>query len=562
MYGGLRGAVGLAMALIVLGDADLDDNIKHKICFHVNGIVLGTLFINGLAITPLYKALKIQSPQRAAHHKTLMKCLFSHADELIGHRIHVLHKHWLFSQCKLDIVMATVPSLGAELEHACETHHGRRKHILSSKQKVEDVMKTLLDGMKGLDLTEHTKAWDFKLKVPDIACNVFHCGSLAKQAHAEQILLLEMKEAEPEPILSSQSEPILNVEETDAGERSIPIPVLVEQPPRTPGGTTVKASLDASMSSAHTQDSQKSRITRRDSQGFKKFRATHIFKHKTGAGESPEAISGLFMELQQALLNGKRAAYKQMRECEALDKNSYDILMSSVDFQAEAVAGDLRFYSFLKKDLPEIYLLDQMGQMKLASKVGYVFIKRKLNQTDHHVLDTFFPKIHKRSRMMQWRQVERNVKVLLAYSEVLTQNIEEMTHLKEEIFRQDESAQKVTEGLLAMMQEMLTLCKEDLLCKIMTKNPTMFRIYEHILFARLIVVQQISILKELCEEGGITEDDLQHFLTHMTGPTMKTVCRFIPSLQQLTDAGEDVSGYSSPLDTLVWFVDRLTLEPH
>lgn len=163
---------------------------------------------------------------------------------------------------------------------------------------------------------------------------------------------------------------------------------------------------------------------------------------------------------------------------------------------------------------------------------------------------------------MQWRQVERNVKVLLAYSEVLTENIEEMQHLKTEVFRQDSSAQTVTEGVLALMQETLTLCKEDIMCKLMKKNPTMFRLYEHILFARLVVVQQISILKELCEEGAITEDDLEHFLRKMTGRTMKTVCRFVPSLEQLTQAGEDVSGYSKALDFVVWVVDKFTLEPH
>eukprot|EP01062_Namystynia_karyoxenos_P018534 TRINITY_DN16917_c0_g1_i1.p1 TRINITY_DN16917_c0_g1~~TRINITY_DN16917_c0_g1_i1.p1 ORF type:complete len:1444 (+),score=522.94 TRINITY_DN16917_c0_g1_i1:84-4334(+) len=47
-WGGLRGAVGLALALIIEGDDSVAyDTVRHKVMFHVAGIVVMTLCING-----------------------------------------------------------------------------------------------------------------------------------------------------------------------------------------------------------------------------------------------------------------------------------------------------------------------------------------------------------------------------------------------------------------------------------------------------------------------------------------------------------------------------------
>ena len=58
-YGGLRGAVGLCLALILDG---LDDEIlspkdKERLNFHMAGIALLTLLINGTTMRPLLQYL-------------------------------------------------------------------------------------------------------------------------------------------------------------------------------------------------------------------------------------------------------------------------------------------------------------------------------------------------------------------------------------------------------------------------------------------------------------------------------------------------------------------------
>ena len=57
-WGGLRGAVGLALALVVEHDPIIDPIIGSKILFHTAGIVLLTLVVNATTITRLLGALK------------------------------------------------------------------------------------------------------------------------------------------------------------------------------------------------------------------------------------------------------------------------------------------------------------------------------------------------------------------------------------------------------------------------------------------------------------------------------------------------------------------------
>ena len=46
---GLRGAVGLALALALVTDVAVARDLSHRILFHVSGLVLGTLVINGIS---------------------------------------------------------------------------------------------------------------------------------------------------------------------------------------------------------------------------------------------------------------------------------------------------------------------------------------------------------------------------------------------------------------------------------------------------------------------------------------------------------------------------------
>jgi len=57
IWGGLRGAVGLIMGLLVEHDQYIDPAVKQMIAFHTSGIVLLTLLINGSTVDSIYKRL-------------------------------------------------------------------------------------------------------------------------------------------------------------------------------------------------------------------------------------------------------------------------------------------------------------------------------------------------------------------------------------------------------------------------------------------------------------------------------------------------------------------------
>jgi len=75
-YGGLRGAVSLAMGLLVDLETDIPESIRDRILFHVAGIVLLTIAINGSTTGMLLKYLGLtdaRAPERRAFRGALRK---------------------------------------------------------------------------------------------------------------------------------------------------------------------------------------------------------------------------------------------------------------------------------------------------------------------------------------------------------------------------------------------------------------------------------------------------------------------------------------------------------
>jgi NhaP-type Na+/H+ or K+/H+ antiporter len=58
-YAGLRGAVGLALALIVKASPEVDEYIKNVIILHVGGVAVLTLVINAPTTGHLVRYLKL-----------------------------------------------------------------------------------------------------------------------------------------------------------------------------------------------------------------------------------------------------------------------------------------------------------------------------------------------------------------------------------------------------------------------------------------------------------------------------------------------------------------------
>lgn len=111
VYGGLRGAVGLILGLIVehTDPRWMDPNISQMIAFHTSGIVLMTLFINGSTIDGLYKRLRLY-PINEFRKTHLRKVFFKLEAECQTAGIKECARHWFFKDCNIRKVVRCVPS--------------------------------------------------------------------------------------------------------------------------------------------------------------------------------------------------------------------------------------------------------------------------------------------------------------------------------------------------------------------------------------------------------------------------------------------------------------------
>lgn len=126
VYGGLRGAVGLAMGLLVEHDEYVDRDISAVIAFHTSGIVLMTLCINGSTIDELYRNLEPYPPNpfRMNHIRKVL-CTVEEECRKVGLR--ELHRHWFFCNAEFKRILGCVPHFGHihfenGIAHPCGIH--------------------------------------------------------------------------------------------------------------------------------------------------------------------------------------------------------------------------------------------------------------------------------------------------------------------------------------------------------------------------------------------------------------------------------------------------------
>jgi NhaP-type Na+/H+ or K+/H+ antiporter len=60
-WGSLRGAIGITFALIVAKDEELDDKLKDIVLFHMSGLAVVTLLVNGSTLGLVITALGLST---------------------------------------------------------------------------------------------------------------------------------------------------------------------------------------------------------------------------------------------------------------------------------------------------------------------------------------------------------------------------------------------------------------------------------------------------------------------------------------------------------------------
>eukprot|EP00051_Salpingoeca_urceolata_P007004 m.92774 g.92774 ORF g.92774 m.92774 type:complete len:1268 (+) comp15075_c0_seq1:118-3921(+) len=134
-WGGLRGAVALALALIVALDAGrIDDDIREIVLFYTAWVVILSLTVNATLTKPLLQYLKLTNP-------TVFDVKFFHStshslDRLSRDKMVQLSRQKLFAGCNWDVVQALWDS---------PFYHEKRNCYLTSATMGPDMISTASD---------------------------------------------------------------------------------------------------------------------------------------------------------------------------------------------------------------------------------------------------------------------------------------------------------------------------------------------------------------------------------------------------------------------------------
>ena len=108
VWGGLRGAVSLSLALLVDMNHLIGDRAREMIFLQTTGIVTLTLLINGTTAGIVYKKLQVYppSPFRPALATQGLRNIQAEVDKMI----HALRDHWFHCNVDMGIILKLVPN--------------------------------------------------------------------------------------------------------------------------------------------------------------------------------------------------------------------------------------------------------------------------------------------------------------------------------------------------------------------------------------------------------------------------------------------------------------------
>lgn len=111
IYGGLRGAIGLILGLLVEHEDEIDGNVSQMVAFHTSGIVLLTLLINGSTVDGLYSRLQPypKNPFAVTHSRKVLGKLEKECQRGVNN----LASDSFFSRCEWKTILRCVPHFGS-----------------------------------------------------------------------------------------------------------------------------------------------------------------------------------------------------------------------------------------------------------------------------------------------------------------------------------------------------------------------------------------------------------------------------------------------------------------
>jgi len=573
VHGGLRGAVGLALALQVNQSLGMEESVRAKIAFHTSGIVLGTLILNATTISALYRKLRIYHKSEAEHHYRLLKLGLQRADGLVASRLRSYKQNWFFHNCDLDIVDQLVPKLKLAIEEKHKTKSMKLEGVTEKK-----VSETLLALAKRVGTAEPDRVMR-KVRV-----------SKRKHMSGQNLFLLRDITTDLEDVGMEMAMGLANMcanQKRSTGRQ----PSFVLN-----SGMKPEVSVGVEAMRALSPNERARRRWRKAfylaqyaQHEFAKYRdrTEHFVKSmeptvrtvalRQQRGRTDLTEFDILSETFQMVVNASCADLKAMWEARSLSDMPFHLLTTSMEYMEEALHGDLKPEPFLlraglesifeghmqsfrgkpwgnfsKKDDPHFI----RRQMMASYDVAWASIQSWMGIPKSRLLRVLLWLVGDACMYLNFRVLKRDVEMILAFIMVSDHIATELGHLEH----------------MAGCEEIRTplrRCKEQAkgsgLQNLYDRNRPMFILFEHILCARLVLRHQHHLVQHLAEEGAISERDALHLLEQVIEPTEDALSSFSPRCPHMIAMGceETVRGKASPmLDRLLQFAVRyLILSP-
>ena len=568
IFGGLRGAVGLALALIVESDMRIDENIAVRICFHVSGIVVLTLLVNGVLVTPLYTYLDIYPVSNS--NLALEQTGLAQAEIDALKYPHRIRGSWFFCNTKIDRIKEVIPNFeefvnghGHGHAHASVTSddHSDPEDYLSLAHKLMHLRKSDFTremqkfGVLGVKGSSHNtlkgRVWSEVMGIAE---------ELGKTSLAKRYLM-KLKRGDRSDTLLNSHKNVLSVDNIvkmhNSDENRAHLGYDLVQ--------TLRA--DEGRVRTHVEESQLTgsekykylwkkairsvrfmiKMIRADECSQRQEQREITFLRSSTVNMKCLSIDTLdtetAAEVYQQVLNAASFAYSKLHEDGILTSSESKLLQDSLAFGREACEGKLVPYHFLCAgkvgfssdgvSLADLPSSNHLVQIKSSFHVvsAYVVFTLELamprtaamatwiEQKVCNVLEMITIRISRAQN--KWHRVKRSTMVILAYVMVHEQLLQEMN-----VFTQFPRLKSTVMSTVEYM-------KHQAFPLLLKAHAGMMAINEHIIVAIILAASRKRLLKECARIGMLPPEDAEHLAEHFLDPVMHALRQVVPSKKML-----------------------------
>jgi NhaP-type Na+/H+ or K+/H+ antiporter len=520
-YGGLRGAVGLAMVLEVAGAAGIDPRARAKIAFHVSVIVLMTLVINGMTVARFYKWLKVyQVVQHHAHllQRSVMKC-----EEIASCHVRLLREHWVYSNCYFDIIRNLVPSIDGEggevvLEEGKDGHEKIKLNVKNLQKGFEYManMSVMRDHSDRLtQKLRYQKRWGAKsmrnvLPMVDDETEFKESGKVPVHRTA----------AREHRRMRTQIE-----HDRDLLERHLSLDESHSIAKRRWHAAVTEIIAAQRLVHAAQERAERARESAQQLEKLQDAQGTDVFSKVKEVYEDTETM----MQLYQTIINAVKAQLLKVFEMDLIHESPFRILQVAMQYAETAIEGSLEDYEFLVQSgdptLQTLHTQSHRRQMQACLHVATEYIRYRLGRVRISGVGIKFYCIEKLKLgkiwrplqlQLEWRLFCRDCEMTMTFLVTLEHVLEELDVLMD------------FDTIKESQQELCEYIKATILPSIQRRSRRFFWFWEHISCARRILVSKLRILEHMTEEGLMQPEDRDFFKKGVITRRLKDIDLFIP----------------------------------